>query len=263
MWGKKESTSFESKEKPLPAKKKKVNKPKIPRKEPRSQKGVVKPVRGASWKQENEDNFDLWRQEYGYYSEDENKSKGKNIITLKAENKFLDDVFAEWGDEWFSMKEYAKWMRVERKDALKIRNKKARRQRNMDLNDMDKIRRTEVKRLRSEFRASNPASVRSLVCTDNDKFMAKVVYTRNGCEVEENLEMTEQWIAQSYMTKMVEFLKQRRDMVADTSYMVIPEAKQFRLKTTIQKVKYIPEAIKVVVDLDKQKKEINKEQKKK
>ena len=53
---------------------------------------------------------------------------------------------------------------------------------------------------------------------------------------------------------MVEFLKQRRDMVTDTNYLIIPKEKRIQLKTAIQRIKYIPEETRIEVDHEKQKK---------
>ena len=135
-----------------------------------------------------------------------------------------------------------------------MRNNARRRERQADLNEVDKIRQREVKRLCNEFRSSHPASVRGLFCSDTDKFYARVVYWRDGLEIEENLEMTEAWIANYYTQEMVEFLKQRRDMVTDTNYLIIPKEKRIQLKTAIQRIKYIPKETRIEVDHEKQKK---------
>ena len=102
-----------------------------------------KPVRGLNWKQENDDDFDLWRKHFGCYSQE--TKEGNHDISLRAENEFLDEVFAQWGDDWFSMQKYKEWITNERRLATKMRNKTRRREQQADLNEMDKIRQREVK----------------------------------------------------------------------------------------------------------------------
>ena len=56
---------------------------------------------------------------------------------------------------------------------------------------------------------------------------AKVVYWHDSLKVEEDLEMTEEWVANSHTHKMEDFLKQRQDMVTDINYLDIPRKNGF------------------------------------